>query len=187
MRLIIMFIAIALAAGAFFITVHFTAKTPEPQMPVVVPQQAQMQEVPTADIYTAKQDIPIGTVMTPDMLDTHPWPKNLLLPDMVMADESHANDIIKMIVRTPFQKGEPIIMNKLANANDPSFLASSLGPGMRLITIAVDTVSGGGGFIFPGDRVDILITHDVYAHDVIVTDNSSAAKTDAVRQPVTEV
>lgn len=190
MRLIIMFIAIALAAGAFFITVHFTAKTPEvPVQPVMVePTKVQVQEVPTVDIYTAKEDIPIGTVMTMDMLDTHPWPKNLLLPDMIAADGSHASDIVKMVVRTPFQKGEPIIMNKLANANDPSFLAASLAPGMRLITIAVDAISGGGGFIFPGDRVDVLITHDVFAHDVIATDTSSTtSKVDTPRQPVTEV
>jgi Flp pilus assembly protein CpaB len=135
MRLIIMFIAIALAAGAFFITVHFTAKTPEQAQSPVVEPRTQMQEVPTVDIYTAKQDITIGSVITPDMLDLHPWPKNLLLPDMVVVDPSHSNDIVKMIVRTPFQKGEPIIMNKLANANDPSFLASSLNEGMRLVTI----------------------------------------------------
>jgi pilus assembly protein CpaB len=180
-----MFIAIALAAGAFFITVHFTAKPEQQQAPIVEPR-TQMQDVPTVDIYTAKQDISIGTVITPDMLDLHPWPKNLLLPDMVVVDPSHSNDIVKMIVRTPFQKGEPIIMNKLANANDPSFLASSLGEGMRLVTVAVDAVSGGGGFVFPGDRVDVLITHDVFSHDEL-EGNDPSAKRDVVKQPVTEV
>ncbi len=182
MRLIIMFIAIALAAGAFFITMHFTSTNREPQLqpvPVVVPQ-TQVQEVPTVDIYTAKDDIPIGTVITQEMLDLHPWPKNLLLPDMIIVDSSHPSEALKMITRTPFQKGEPMIMNRLANEHDPSFLAASLGEGMRLVTIAVDAISGAGGFVFPGDRVDVLITHDV-------TTGFVNDKKEDVKEPITEV
>ena len=161
MRLIIMFVAIALAAGAFFITMHFTAAPPrDPQLPVVSPQ-VQVKEAPTVDVYTAKQDIPIGTIVKQELLDLQPWPKNLVLPDMVVAEAPHPGDIVKMITRTPFSKGEPIMLNKLANENDPSFLAASLAEGMRLITVAVDVVSGVGGFIFPGDHVDILLTHEV--------------------------
>lgn len=85
-----------------------------------------------------------------------------------------------MITRTPFQKGEPIIMNRLANPNDPSFLAGSLEKGMRMITIAVDVVSGGGGFVFPGDRVDVLITHDVSTGEL-------DEKKQPVKEPITEV
>ena len=184
MRLIIMFIAIALAAGAFFITMHFTSSpNKEQQMPVVEPKM-EAQEVPTVDIYTAKQDIPIGTVITQEMLDLHPWPKNLLLADMVIADQSHVSEILKMIARTPFQKGEPIILNKLANENDPSFLASSLDAGMRLITVAVDAVSGAGGFVFPGDRVDVLVTHDVPTGEFV---DPTAVKKEEIKKPVTEV
>lgn len=162
MRLIIMFIAIALSAGAFFITMHFTSSPPPANQPPVVEDRTTIiQKEPTVDIYTAKQDIPIGTVVTQEMLDLRPWPKNLILPDMNLVDPSKPSEAVNMIARTPFQKGEPIIMNRLANANDPSFLAASLMPGMRLITLAVDTISGGGGFIYPGDRVDVLITHDV--------------------------
>ena len=183
MRLVILFIAIALSAAAFFVTMHLTSNKKDQQMPVVEPQ-AQMQDTSTVNIYTAKQDIPIGTVITQDMLDFHPWPKSSLLPDMVIADTSHPAEVVKMIVRTPFQKGEPIIMNKLANENDPSFtMAASLAEGMRLVTIPVDAVSGAAGFVFPGDHVDVLITHDVLGETSSI---SSDTKT-LMKEPVTEV
>src|ERR1700722_5007173 len=109
MRLIIMFIAIALSAGAFFITMHFTSSKDQPaqqpaQTTMVVPQTTP-QEEQTIDIYTAKQDITIGTVITQDMLDYHPWPKSLLLPDMITVDQSRPSTALNMITRTPFQKG----------------------------------------------------------------------------------
>lgn len=183
MRLIIMFIAIALSAGAFFITMHFTSNNKDqaqPTQPAIVQSTPQPQEEPGVDIYTAKQDISIGTVITQDMLDLQSWPKSKLLADMVTVDQSHPSAALNMITRTPFQKGEPIIMNRLANPNDPSFLASSLDKGMRMITIAVDVVSGGGGFVFPGDRVDVLITHDVATGQM-------DEKKQPIKDPVTEV
>jgi len=193
MRLIIMFIAIALAAGAFFITMHFTSEPQESKLPVVTPE-VQVKEAPSVDIYTAKQDISIGTIIKPEMLDIQPWPKHLVLEDMVVNNPGQPTDVVKMVVRTPFSKGEPIIRNKLANASDPSFLAASLPKGMRVVTIAVDAVSGIGGFVFPGDRVDVLVTHDIVlgknATSVAATTPAPGSTTSAAtvkKDPVTEV
>jgi pilus assembly protein CpaB len=155
-----MFIAIALAAGAFFITMRLTTGENDKSLPITQPHLV-TKEVPTVDIYTAKQDIPIGEVIQQPMLDIQPWPKHLLLPDMIPANPNQPNEIVRMVARTPFQKGEPIILNKLANDKDPSFLAASLPKGMRVVTIAVDPMTGVGGFLFPGDRVDVLVTHDL--------------------------
>jgi pilus assembly protein CpaB len=41
------------------------------------------------------------------------------------------------------------------------FLAAALGPGMRAVTVGVSAVSGVAGFVFPGDRVDIVLTQEV--------------------------
>lgn len=185
MRLIIMFIAIALAAGAFFLTMHFTATEPEKGVPIAQPQTV-YKEVPTIDVYTAKEDIPIGAVIKPETLDIQPWPKHLKLEDMVEADPNQPNGLVKMVARTPFTKGEPIMLSRLANEKDPNFLAASLPKGMRVVTIAVDQVSGVGGFIFPGDRVDVLITHDVILsqHDEFRPDGT---KVEPKKDAITEV
>ena len=44
---------------------------------------------------------------------------------------------------------------------DRGFLAAALGPGMRAITVPVSAKTGVGGFVFPGDRVDLMLTQTV--------------------------
>lgn len=149
------------------LTSRLTTTSKDAPIPVAEPQTI-IREVPTVDIYIAKQDISIGSVIKPEMLDVQPYPKNLLLDGMVLNDPNNpATHVVNMVARVPFLKGEPLFLNKLGNDKDPSFLAASLPKGMRVVTIAVDTVSGVGNFVFPGDRVDVLITHDVK------TDNNS--------------
>jgi pilus assembly protein CpaB len=41
---------------------------------------------------------------------------------------------------------------------DHGFLAAVLQPGMRAVTVGVDAVSGTAGLIWPGDRVDVIMT-----------------------------
>jgi pilus assembly protein CpaB len=49
----------------------------------------------------------------------------------------------------------------LVGPNDRGFLAAALGPGMRAITVPVNSSTGVAGFVFPGDRVDIVLTQEV--------------------------
>jgi pilus assembly protein CpaB len=120
------------------------------------------------------------------MLDIQPWPKHLKLDDMVEANPSESSSLLKMVARTPFTKGEPFMLSRLANEKDPSFLAASLPKGMRVVTIAVDQVSGVGGFVFPGDRVDVLVTHDINLshHEELKPDGT---KQEPKKDAITEV
>jgi pilus assembly protein CpaB len=191
MRLIIFFVAIALAAGAFVLTSQFTKKPVETGNVMVQPQTV-VQEAPKVMIYTAKQDIPIGTTVKKEMLDLEDYPKNLLLEGMVQGEPNTPTDIVNMVARSPFMKGEPIFMSKLGNERDPGFLAAALPKGMRLVTIAVDTVSGVGNLVYPGDRVDVIITHDVVldkfkSSSSDVPAANKAAVEDVKKDPVTEV
>ncbi len=54
--------------------------------------------------------------------------------------------------------GEPIIGSKLVRPGERGFLAAVLRPGTRAVSVPVNATSGISGFVFPGDRVDILIT-----------------------------
>ncbi len=98
--------------------------------------------------------------LTPDMLSRQPWPSHLVLSGFVTAG-SNATDVVGMVTRSSFQEGEPIILSKLSNPSDPNFLAAALEPGYKVSTIQVDNISAVAGFIFPGDYVDVLVTHDL--------------------------
>jgi pilus assembly protein CpaB len=41
---------------------------------------------------------------------------------------------------------------------DHGFLAAVLDPGMRAVSVSVDLVTGAAGLIWPGDRVDVILT-----------------------------
>jgi pilus assembly protein CpaB len=63
------------------------------------------------------------------------------------------------VARDPFAPGEPITEVKIVAPGSRGFLAAALSPGMRAVSVPVTATSGISGFVFPGDQVDILITH----------------------------
>ncbi len=138
--------------------------------------------VKTIDVLMARNNIPVGTIITSSMIDKQPWPENLVMDNFVLGDKG-GQDIIGTVARSAINAHEPFMKSKLANPNDPGFLAAGLPPGMRAITVATDVVTGIAGFIFPGDRVDLLYTHD---SSINGAGNVSAARA-AGKPEVTEV
>ncbi|MBU1346051.1 MAG: Flp pilus assembly protein CpaB [Alphaproteobacteria bacterium] len=67
-------------------------------------------------------------------------------------------DYFGSVVREPILAGEPIVGRKIVRAGDSGYMAAYLEPGMRAMAIAVSTESAAGGFILPGDRVDVILT-----------------------------
>lgn len=70
------------------------------------------------------------------------------------------SDYVGSVVREPIAAGEPIIERKIVRAGDSGYLAAYLEPGMRAMAIRVTVETAAGGFILPGDRVDVLLTRE---------------------------
>lgn len=115
----------------------------------------------TVDVLVARQPIPAGTEITAAMVDRQPWPENLVLNGFIVS--SSENTVVGKVTRSTFQAREPLIDSKLAAPDDSGFLAAHLPEGMRAVTIATDAISGVAGYVYPGDRVDILFTHNIPA------------------------
>jgi pilus assembly protein CpaB len=152
MRYGVLIAAVVVAAIAAIAVMRMSASESAPAVAQAAPQQ-------TVNVYVASKPITIGTTITAEMIAAQPWPANLALEGFVMADGK--TDVVGMVARSPFQQSEPLIVAKLANPNDPNFLAGDLPAGMRVITIAVNETDAVAGFIFPGDQVDVIFTHDV--------------------------
>jgi pilus assembly protein CpaB len=161
MRLILLFVAIVVSLGAAFFV--FQSMDDEPKDIVQTPQVTE-QQVATVDVYVAREPIAVGDIIDDKLLDRQPWPAHLVLPEFATT-AAEAPPIVGMVARAPFAKKEPIMLSKLANKDDPSFIAASLPAGKRAITIAADTLTGVGGFVYPGDRVDVLITHEIVKNE----------------------
>ncbi|MFN7358597.1 Flp pilus assembly protein CpaB [Brevundimonas sp.] len=70
-------------------------------------------------------------------------------------------DFIGSVVREPILAGEPIVARKVVRAGDSGYMAAYLQPGMRAMAVRVSVETAAGGFILPGDRVDVLLTREV--------------------------
>ncbi len=65
------------------------------------------------------------------------------------------------VAREDILANEPIIDSKIVRADEGGFMAVMLRPGMRALAVPVSVDNTAGGFILPGDRVDILATHQI--------------------------
>lgn len=160
-------IAIAFAAIAAVVVLRMMANN---QPPPPAATGAAPVSVNTVDIFVAAAPIPVGSAITQEMIITQPWPENLVLDGFIRAQPGTSGDtgtttgsaaVVGMVARAPFQAQEPIIRTKLANPNDPNFLAADLPKGMRVVTIKTSETQGIAGFLFPGDHVDVMVTHKV--------------------------
>ena len=108
-------------------------------------------------VVVAKGDIPKGTTLEPDMLDTKLIIKDYLEPRAVQYPER----IVGMVTLVPISQGEQITFNKLMSPKELSTstsLAMNTPVGKRAISLPVDNLSSLMGMIRAGDYVDVLAT-----------------------------
>jgi len=115
-----------------------------------------------SQVMIAMSDIPAGAFVRSDVhLAFADWPKDNITESMLTNGTSTTNDFSGAVARRAIQKGEPILKNLLVRSNEGGFMSAVLEPGSRAVSLAVDSTSGNAGFIFPGDRVDLILTHSV--------------------------
>ena len=114
-------------------------------------------------ILVARKALPVGTIVDAESLTFQAWPKELVQNAYYTegAPEADMQKLIGTVVRNPITAGQPLTRGSLVGPNDRGFLAAALGPGMRAVTVPVSNTTGVAGFIFPGDRVDMVLTQDV--------------------------
>lgn len=113
---------------------------------------AKMQASQTA-VLVAKQDLPRGTVLEAEMLETAIVPNQYLQPQAVTS----LDRISGMTIVAPVSKGEQITLSKLSRQQrELGSLAMATPVGKRAITISIDNVASLAGMIKPGDYVDVI-------------------------------
>ena len=147
--------AIILGVGA--VVVMNSVITNERRAIAVERQRLYKDYVTPVDVVVASKDIREGTTIDTSHVKIASVPEKFLQPFAARG----AHEILGKVTLTPIAEGEQILLNKvrLAEAVPMGATLSSITPkGKRAVTIGVDAVTGVGGFVRPGDTVDVLWT-----------------------------
>jgi pilus assembly protein CpaB len=116
-------------------------------------------------VLVAQRALPVGTIITADAVSYQAWPKDMVQDVYFIDGEADVSKLLGTVVRFPVTAGEPITQGSLVAPGDRGFLAAALGPGMRAVTVPVSAKTGVGGFVFPGDHIDLVLTQTVKADE----------------------
>ena len=113
------------------------------------------------EVLVATRALPVGTILDATALKFQPWPKELVENAYFQKDSTDMAKLLGTVVRLPITAGQPVTQGQLVKPGDRGFLAAALGPGMRAVTVPVSAQTSVAGFVFPGDRIDLLLTQSV--------------------------
>lgn len=108
-------------------------------------------------VIVAAKDIPEGTVLAQEHLGLLPVPEKFLQPYATQ----NPTQLVGKVTKVPFAEKEQILLNKIRSPDERpkgSNLSDITPEGKRAVTIVVDPTTGVGGFVRPGDKVDMLWT-----------------------------
>jgi pilus assembly protein CpaB len=102
----------------------------------------------TVEVVVARQAIPARTLLSADLLELRPIPKKQLRSSYVLDPQDILRDTVALV---DLEAGD-ILQRSFLDRN------AGLKPGMRAVSIGVNRVSGVGGTIRPGNRVDVIVS-----------------------------
>ena len=151
---LVVFIGICFTAGIYlFLT---GGQSEDLAIPVIEPVQSK-----TVRVLVADRDFGRGERFGLEAVRWEEWPEKTVVQSEAYITEDQGitpEDLQAAIARTPIVIGEPILESKIVRASSSGMLAAVLTPGMRAVTMRISPETGAGGFILPGDRVDVYHT-----------------------------
>jgi pilus assembly protein CpaB len=122
---------------------------------------AQTTAAPTVvRVVVTSQDIAFGNVIEPHMLTTIEWPVGSVpggaitdLAQVIPADGGQPRR-----AKRALSQGELILPSKISDWGEKVTIVQTIGENNRAMAISVNARTGVGGFVTPGDEVDIVLT-----------------------------
>jgi pilus assembly protein CpaB len=187
-RIMIICVAFVAAIGLALVVRGMMVGKPVKALPIAA-AQASVPNIPMVRILVAKRDLGVGTRLGPDDLTWQSVPKDGVNPnfitdgaaaavkpisepakvaaagaqvvkDAVNGQPTAMTSLIGAVVHDQISAGEPIIEKKLIRLGEGGYLSAVLTPGMRAVAVSLTAENGAGGFILPGDHVDVIQVHE---------------------------
>jgi len=146
---IIKFVILIVGAILFALIVRVVvASATRPSSAVVISEKVRV----------SAADLPQGLLLRDEDIKWKDVPAATLAQGAIVSGVPGAVELKGALLRHPVTSGTVIVADDVILPNAPGFLAATLKPEMRAVSVAVDDVSGNAGLIQPGDYVDLLLT-----------------------------
>ena len=145
-------LGLAVAGGSVFAAREFLNVTPVAALNNEAPE--------LVSVIVAGKDIPFGKEIEAHMLTTISWPRSAV-PSGVFTDYSRLipqDGQEARRAKRALSQGELLLMSKVSKFGEKVTIVQTLGVNTRAMAIKVDATTAVGGFVTPGDRVDIVMT-----------------------------
>jgi pilus assembly protein CpaB len=119
--------------------------------------EANKKPVSTRTIVVAAKPLRFGNVLAADQLREVAWPE-ASLPAGSFAKITDVLSAGKRIALTAIEPNEPVLSAKITGPNGRATLSAMLREGLKAATVRVNDIDGVGGFVLPGDHVDVSLT-----------------------------
>lgn len=155
-RIIVLLLALVAAGGTAMYARSWIASQQVVQTAVAPTPREALHEVLVADV-----NLPAGTFVKPQHLRWQRWPTDDVPDSYVLKSVRSNEEMIGAVVRSRIAIGEPITDGAVVKPGERGFLAAVLSPGMRAVSVPINPTSSHSGLIFPGDRVDLILTQSL--------------------------
>ena len=157
-NIILILVAVAITAGTGLVARSWIGSQRPPPVAAAPPPPVKRMFVLVAD-----KDLPAGTFIKENSLTWQSWSDEKPHPSYLIKNRDDETRLYGAVVRRGISAGQPITSGRIIKAGDRGFLAAVLRPGYRAVSLRINATSSIAGLIFPGDRVDIILTHSVKA------------------------
>lgn len=123
-------------------------------------EEVKVVEEKKVQVLVASRDLGIGREIQDGDLRWQEWPVGSVFDGAVVREDGmRASDALAGRIRRQVAAGEPVLRTVILSESKGNFVAASLEAGMRAVAIKVSAETMVGGFIGPGDFVDVILTY----------------------------
>ncbi len=148
---VLFFVLMALGLTGFGTAAWIMSRPPATAVAAVTPPAKKMVVVTARAIHA-------GSLLKPEDLTTKEVAIALDNGEFTVESIDAQRALIGSMMRRAMGPGEIMRSADLTKPGEHGFLAAVMEPGKRAVTIGVDATSGSAGLIWPGDRVDVILT-----------------------------
>jgi pilus assembly protein CpaB len=127
--------------------------------------QTIVEEVDYTQVLSVSEPMNMGDRVSDGDLKWIDWPTEAVTPALIIDDPAAEIPVMEALqgalVRETLTPGDPLVMSRFIRAGDAGIMAALLKPGMRAVTVRISVDTASGGFIQPGDKVDIILQETI--------------------------